>query len=352
MEGFKEFSRFLDLLEGPPTTIAPRVKTLRITNFFLRYGTWKRRKAGHKLASKLSQLRSIQTVSQQWCILPETFLDFILALPAVEISIEDTTIYTSKQFFDLFNSYLVAQGSQNLAIYHLQLEEGPDAFLDHVYLFEKRFHLRAIDSTSLVNFHDVWDPVKSRAKITVETFYLQLYGLGVEQKYLPFLRNFLLEIGPSLDNLAVELSYPHWGRGVLSAYKELDLTSCVALKAVHIGIICMDHRQTALMNTTWKLFEALPPFAIKTIGLIFDIGVPLDDCTAPLISFPWTETIERIQDMFPSSKHIKIKIGCYSDEPKAGRVGSIAQALHSKFMKLPIKVSFTAIIWTSIGSST
>ncbi|KAG6864312.1 hypothetical protein C0991_010541 [Blastosporella zonata] len=346
-----KFDHFLDLLEGPPTTIAFSVKSIHISDLFHRFYKYKPRNATHLLASKLPHLHSLRLSSFTWPFLPRHLHDFFFALPARDVSIESVVFYSTAHLVELFSSPLVSRKNQRLTLYDVQLDDENLGLSSHSHVFQRDIHLRAIDSITLLQFQEVWDLGRSNAKLTVDTFHLRLHGSGsrVKQTDLPYLRRFLTQIGSTLDGLFVDILEPEDAQ-VMAQYKQVDLLGCTALKVVHLGIIDLDQGQVAHMDTVWTILESIPPITVETVGLVFDARASFEHLPASLYSFDWVATIRRIQVVFPSLKQIKIKIGGY-DLSKDYLTTQVDALAHDICQRVSSPIFFEACSWTSIHVS-
>ncbi|KAG6910733.1 hypothetical protein DXG01_008264 [Tephrocybe rancida] len=347
----RKLDGFLDLLEGPPTTFAAHIQNLYINGVFTKPYQYKPRKSIQLLAMKLPRLNSLRLASFDWPFLPWQLLDFFCSLPVEDVSIESIVFYKTKELIELFNQPLIVRGSQ-LTLYNLQIEDEVDSLLNYDSVLERDFHIRAIDSRTLVTLQPVRGPLKNDTKsLTIHSFHLRLYGSGYRAgpADLSLLQRHLLQIGPRLGTLVVDLcdAINNQDLELLVLYTRVDLSSCTALKAVHLGIIGLGSEQAVMMETTWKILESLPPSTIETVGLIFDAQTPAQDLAASLRMFHWAATTQRIRGIFPSLKQIKFKIGGYdlSETYLATQVDALAQDI---LEHVSTRVVFEACPWTSL----
>lgn len=107
----------------------------------------------------------------------------------------------------------------------------------------------------------------------------------------------------------------------LAHYASVDLTNCVKVRIIHIGIITLDgftgsgEKILPLLSTIWTTLSNLT----STLSLLEDIvfvyrpiGNASETAAAELENFEWTKFIGRVQSMFQNLKAVTIGIGYYA----------------------------------------
>lgn len=108
----------------------------------------------------------------------------------------------------------------------------------------------------------------------------------------------------------------HFFPAVLPYYESMDLSQCINIRVVHIGVITLDQvnmakRTSSMLSTMWKLLSVLP-----TTNIIEEIFLTFSPKNvAEFEKFAWLELILRLQKMFQNLKRTVIRVGAYGFMP-------------------------------------
>ncbi|KAG6815908.1 hypothetical protein H0H87_010354 [Tephrocybe sp. NHM501043] len=317
------FDRFLNLLDCQNNTLAACVRSIHIGHemFFYNKGIFKRRDNVHILAAKLSRITTLQFSRMTWEIIPPAVLEFLFAVPAKEVRIEFVQFADPVSFAGLLDASFMTR--VNVFLHDVDVTPPTSPSLQPGPL-KQNFHFTSLDATSLVNFHKVWGSDRTIEQITADTFHLWLTPRPIKNagavkqvhKLFPSIQTFLNCSGPRLKTLCINLTDPD----TLDLCKEADLSRCITLKRINIGIIdigVLDMVESDVliqMSIVWKLLESLPPSSatIEEVGLIFavaDRDKALGTLPEVLQSIPWASTARRLRDTFPALCQVKFKVG-------------------------------------------
>jgi hypothetical protein len=107
---------------------------------------------------------------------------------------------------------------------------------------------------------------------------------------------------------------------VLDTYESLDLSTCVNVNTVQVGVLVLEEDEDLLltMSTMWKILSSLPySDRVEVVELTFTPHQEFSGIGRPKLEvFPWIEAIQRVQEMFKLVKKIIIRIGTWYRLPQ------------------------------------
>jgi len=215
-DGDRQFDMFLTFLEAPWTSLTNAVESLHFKELFYPRGyKYLPAKNVPRILANLPNLKTLRLTSISWPYIPPHIRDFFLQTKIADLqldSVEFTTYRPGK--IDLVELFFKLQPSIKLmTLYNLQFDDEPIPNISqYTSIFRRQIHLTLLDTSSLLLFKDVWDPLHTNdLDITVESFQVRLVPLTRSDRevYTPFFSRFLRVVGPSLHHIFIKLSDPY-----------------------------------------------------------------------------------------------------------------------------------------------
>ena len=218
----RKLNTFFALLDVSWTTCTHAVKSLCVKDQFNRWSAEKRgpftTQDVSRITANLSNVKTLRLTSISWPYIPQYIVNIFFQLhltgfhlESVEFRMDDTT--------DFFNFFAGLQPSvRSISLFDLQFDDSelPDLSTNPT-IFRRPIHLEKLDTSSLILFKDVWDPLHTNdLDITVDSFYMRFANISSRDRatYVPFFSRFLKHVGPSLCHLFIKLTEGYWGYGM------------------------------------------------------------------------------------------------------------------------------------------
>ncbi|KIL61480.1 hypothetical protein M378DRAFT_166938 [Amanita muscaria Koide BX008] len=171
-----------------------------------------------------------------------------------------------------------------------------------------------------------------------------------EEHQIPSLSKFLSFAGPSIQRLRFDIadlfnvignvsSHIYSVLGIYGPAEEkwhyldmIDLSQCVNVHALSIGIILLDEcarRSRMMFQTLWRLLSAIPsPDRMREISISFrptDFAYPIGTEAKDLAAFQWLGLVDRLRAMFRSLEKIEFLIGAREFEKSGSYMDALRQ---------------------------
>ncbi len=218
----RKLDTFLTLLDVKWTTFTHTVESLHIKDQFNRFSTKKRgpfvTKNIRRIAANLSHIKTLRLTSVSWPYIPQYTGDIFFQLNLTGFHLESVE-FRMDDITDFVNFFVKLQPSvRSISIYDLQFDDAelPDLSV-YPTIFRRPIHMEKLDTSSLILFKDVWDPLHTNdLDITVDSFYMRFANISSRDRatYVPFFSRFLKHVGPSLSHLFIKLTEGYWGYGM------------------------------------------------------------------------------------------------------------------------------------------
>ncbi|KAF8970808.1 hypothetical protein BDZ97DRAFT_1405098 [Flammula alnicola] len=218
--GDRQFDMFLALLEAPWTSFTNAVESLHVKELFLPRG-YKHlpNKNLARILANLPNLRTLRLTSLLWPYIPPHIRDLFFQTNIADLQLDSVAFatYTYRRaeidIMELFVRLSLHPSLKSITLYNLQFDDEVIPNLSqHSSTFRRRFHLKSLDTSSLLLLKDVWDPLRANdLDITVESFHVRLVPMtrSNREAYIPFFSRFLRRVGPSLHHIFIKLSDPY-----------------------------------------------------------------------------------------------------------------------------------------------
>ncbi|KAF8965964.1 hypothetical protein BDZ97DRAFT_741941 [Flammula alnicola] len=215
-DGDRQFDMFLALLEAPWTSFTNAVESLHVKALFHPRG-YKHlpNKNLPRILANLPNLKTLRLTSISWPYIPPHIRNFFLQTNITDLQLDSVefTTYRHGQI-DIVELFARLQPSvKSITLYNLQFDdEAIPNLSQYSSTFRRRIHLTLLDTSSLMLFKDVWDPLRANdLDITVESFHIRLVPMTRSDRkaYTPFFSRFLRQVGPSLHHIFIKLSDPY-----------------------------------------------------------------------------------------------------------------------------------------------
>lgn len=334
------FGKFLALVDVPWTSFTLAVKRIRLQGLFNSRHS-KRLHADCDISRISGNLRCVESVwlmpSYAWCIgwqcIPTHVLELISRLHLRDLQLYSINFEGPEHVVDLFSRLQRASAVENLVLYNLRGEETLKG-LDDSSLFSRHFRFALLDSCSLQLWQHIWEPLitKKELDVKVETLYLRSLSRS-EEHQIPSLSKFLSFAGPSIQRLRFDIA------DLFNVIEEkwhyldmIDLSQCVNVHALSIGIILLDEcarRSRMMFQTLWRLLSAIPsPDRMREISISFrptDFAYPIGTEAKDLAAFQWLGLVDRLRAMFRSLEKIEFLIGAREFEKSGSYMDALRQ---------------------------
>lgn len=215
-DGYRQFDKFLALLEAPWTSFTNAVESLHVKDLFNpRDYNHLPNKDLPRILANLPNLKTLRLTSISWPYIPPHIRDFFLQTNIVDLQLDSVEFTTYRPGeIDIVELFIRLQPSiKSITLYNLQFDDEPIPNLSqHSSIFRRPIHLTKLDTCSLLLLKDVWDPLCANdLDITVESFHVRLVPMTRSGRaaYTPFFSRFLRLVGPSLHHIFIKLSDPY-----------------------------------------------------------------------------------------------------------------------------------------------